>query len=169
MLPLALDTSDENAFQELSILLDKADRSIAKMDTQDENDYLDDDNSSSSSDDLKENPCETIEFYVGLFMKLIPSLERLHEQNSVPKQDDRQLLAFSMMFSSQPSLYDAIEASKPEGMKRTNQDQQALGIKEVGPSTGTISSEKEHTNMSNLGQGFEKLLASKRPSSTSAF
>ena len=67
--------------QELSTLSETANRHIAKMDAQDDEDQIDDDSVSSGSDDMKDNPCETLEFYVGLLMNLVPSLERLHKQS----------------------------------------------------------------------------------------
>ena len=178
MLPVTLDTSNENAIaftsaaQQLSILSDRADRYIAKMDAQDEMYEVDDGDISSSSDDMKENACETIEFYVGLLMKLVPSLERLHKQTLETKQDGNQSLPLPIVTLSQPSLHDPTQNPKSEVLKQTSPDQQASVINEIGPSTKRRSVEKDRVTMLDLRENFAKFgnfLQSKRPSSTGMY
>ena len=67
--------------------MEKADQYIAKTDHEDDADDVDDDSISGRSDDMKDNTCETIGFYVGLLMKLIPSLQRLHLKTLMSNKD----------------------------------------------------------------------------------
>ena len=161
----------------------KADRYVAKMDARDENDDDDDDDHdddhddddddddsiSSSSDDMRENTCETIEFYIGLLMKLVPSLERLHQQTLGTRQDDSQSSLLPIASSSRSSLCDPTETPKPDSLKQTSQDQQASGINETNPSPERVPTGKNNTTVSDFEDSLEQLLQSKRPSFTSMF
>ena len=177
MFPSTLRTTDENATpfilptQELSILLEEADRFI-KLDAQDESYDVDDvydDSISGSSDDMEENACETMEFYVGLLMKLVPSLERLRKQSLETKQDSNQSLPLPLVSLSRQSLYDPTENPKSEGLKQLSQNQQASGINKIDPSIRRKFAGKDYMNMSEFGERLEKVLRSELPSSTGIF
>ena len=121
------------AAQRLSVLLEEADQYVAKLDAEDENDDADDDDVSSSSDDSENNVCEYLEFYVGLLMNLIPSLERLYNQSLTPKEDNGLTSQLPTTVPYQDLLHDPQKPSKSRSVKHTSQDQIASDTNKSGP------------------------------------
>ena len=137
------------------------------MDGQSEIDgAVDDDSASGDSDDMQENTCDTVEFYVGLLMKLVPSLERLHKQSATAKQDGSHSLPLPMASLSQSALDDPIDTPKPGSLGQMSQNQQTLGTNEVDISTERKFVGKDPADLLGLGERFESLWQSKRQSST---
>lgn len=133
------------------------------MGSRGENDETDDDGVSSSSDDSQHDVCETIEFYVGLLMSLIPSLERLYTQSSIPKQNYGQVSGLPMTFQSQVLLSDRSKSSRRESVKDMSEDQKTSDTSKADSiaTKKSVRSGITKTRAGILREQFEKRLWSK--------
>jgi hypothetical protein len=93
------------------VSVEEVERSIAEEEAVEEKMGTDDDTMSRVSDDSDEGVSETIEFYVGLLMNLIPSMERTYNQSLLDGQKGD---AVSRLDASFPHLVlpDYSESSK---------------------------------------------------------
>ena len=105
-----------------------------------------DDDDDDDYDEMKEPNCKAIEFYVNLFMKLIPSLDRLRAHSFVPKQLDIDSSRLPIHSASQSSLAEATKYQDLEGLKPRSQDQQASGLAGVDSPSNTKFAVKDYLN-----------------------
>lgn len=132
-----------------------------------DDDSADDDDLSRDPDSAEGSACKTIEFYVGLLMNLIPSLERLCEQNLSSQQNDGHVSKRVLDLPSElpPPYYE--DSSKAASSKRLSQDQHVPDTNKLRPLDGTRSSKtvlKKSWTL-DLTKRFEKRLRLKGKSS----
>ena len=134
-------------------------------DSEDDDDNDDRSSTSTDSDGSEEDPGETIEFYVGLLMKLIPPLEGLYKQSSTSKGKDapvsslptaptRQILDVVRPKTSHSSL---AKGSNPQLSSADGFEPQNLELTE-GPDPQLRSIDEPKASNPNLAKDFNTQL-----------